>query len=252
MREETVKLADARSCEDAIWSASLSDPVTIEESFDRPGDLDVLTTSGERLGRLSAAGWVAKALEDGLIAHHASVNSLNYDADPPSVRIRVAVGQPTEHYAAPNPPRAYSIGLVGESNYQRSIQTCLAGQHVYVIHEIGNPYDDLALAVVTALGQTIGYIPRENWLRRAIHEEAKGCDAHIRSIQGDSGRLGVVIQVSLSPRRIETRAYAAPVRLPAAAETSPVQEASSPTVSAPIRPNSTEQRKGWFARLFGN
>jgi hypothetical protein len=249
MREGTIKLADARSCEDAIWSAGLCDPVTIEESFDRPADLDVVTAAGERLGRLSATSWVAKALEEGLIVHHASVNSLNYDADPPSVRIRVAVGESTEEYATPNPPRTYSIGLVGESNYQSSIQTCLAGQHVRVFHEIGNPYDPLALVVVTALGDTIGYIPRENWLRRAIHEEAKGCDAHIRSIQGDVGRVGVVIQVSLNPRGVETRPYAAPVPLPAPAEASPVQQVGFPTGT---ERESEQQRKGWFARLFGN
>jgi hypothetical protein len=249
MREETIKLADARSCEDAIWNAGLCDPVTIEESIDRPGHLDVLTAGGERLGRLSSATWVAKALEEGLVVHHSSVNSLNYDVDPPSVRIRVAVGESTEEYATPSPPRIYSVGLVGESNYQSSIQTCQAGQHVRVVHEIGNPYDPLALVVITASGEVIGYIPRENWLRRAIHEEAKGCDAYIRSVEGDAGRIGVVIQVSLNPNGVETRPYTAPVSFPASTEAPPVQQVRIPIGSGRA---SAQQQKGWFARLFGN
>ena len=94
--------------------------------------------------------------------------------------------------------RTYQLGIVGEATYQPAIRQCSEGQGVEVVHEPSNPYDNMALAV-TADGQVIGYVPRDCWLRKAIHDEGKGCDATIRSINaGAKGLLGVVLDVRLS------------------------------------------------------
>jgi hypothetical protein len=99
--------------------------------------------------------------------------------------------------------RTYQLGIVGESNYQRAIGRCSTGDAVQIVHEPDNPYDDCALAVVTMDGETIGYIPRACWLQDAIHDEGKGCDAAIKSINtaGD-GLLGVVLDVTLNSRGV--------------------------------------------------
>jgi hypothetical protein len=108
----------------------------------------------------------------------------------------------------PPAPRTYSVGVAGESNYQDAIRACSVGQLVDVVHETGNPYDDQALAVVVAAsGTLIGYIPRESWLRQAIHDEGKGCDAIILSIEGPEHRRGVVLQVSLNHEGVVACAY---------------------------------------------
>ncbi|MDP8995105.1 MAG: HIRAN domain-containing protein [Pseudomonadota bacterium] len=102
----------------------------------------------------------------------------------------------------------YSVGLVGESNYQEAIRACRAGERVEVVHEVGNPYDEQALAVVTGRGATIGYVPRSSWLRDAIHDEGQGCSATIRSVgRGERGLLGVVIEVTLNAGALASRAY---------------------------------------------
>lgn len=124
--------------------------------------------------------------------------------------------------------KSYSVGIVGESNYQAAIRNCAPGDRVDVMHEIDNPYDDRALAVVTDGGATIGYIAKSSWLRDAIHDEEKGCGASIRSIQqADGGELGVVLDVTLNDEMLGTRAYARDGAL-----------GNAPS-------------KGLFARLFG-
>ena len=123
---------------------------------------------------------------------------------------------------------SYSLGIVGESNYQSEIRRCRRGQGVEIIHEADNPYDELALAVVTTDGATIGYVPRGSWLRDAVHDEGKGCDAKIKSINtaGD-GLLGVVLQVSLNLDGVRARRFHRPRR----------QQSAPP--------------KNWLARFLG-
>jgi hypothetical protein len=132
--------------------------------------------------------------------------------------------------------RTYQLGIVGEANYQPAIRRCSVGQHVHIVHEPRNPYDGLALAVVTEDGDTIGYVARDCWLRGAVHDEGKGCDATIKSIgSGDGGKLGVVLDLRLSPDRVGERAFrGAP--------------ASAQTFSQ--RTTTKTARKGWLARLL--
>lgn len=123
--------------------------------------------------------------------------------------------------------KTYPVGIVGEASYQTSIGRCSAGQRVHIVHEPDNPYDKLALAVVTADGLTIGYVARESWLRDAVHEEGSGCEAAIKEISSAGpGKLGIVLDVRLCDDDIAVRTF----NRPSAAK--------------------ADESKGWFARLL--
>ena len=47
--------------------------------------------------------------------------------------------------------KSYPVGLAGESNYQAAICVCREGEPVQICHEIGNPYDEDALVVVSVV-----------------------------------------------------------------------------------------------------
>ena len=108
--------------------------------------------------------------------------------------------------------KGYPVGLAGESNYQAAICVCREGEPVRICHEIGNPYDEDALVVVSSRNETIGYIPKSSWLREAIHEEGKGCKARIHSIEGEREPMGAVIEVHLTDDELDVRDYAAAER----------------------------------------
>lgn len=104
--------------------------------------------------------------------------------------------------------KVYNLGVVGESNYQRQIAQCRVGERMYVCHEPSNPYDDMALRVDTEEGQTVGYVPKNSWLRDAIHEQGRGVTATIASITGEGkGHRGVVLSVTLSDDDVPVRDY---------------------------------------------
>jgi hypothetical protein len=99
------------------------------------------------------------------------------------------------------PKKAFPIGIVGESKYQRSIAACHEEDEVLIWHEADNPYDERALAV-TARGETIGYIPRDSFLHRGLLDEKQACSARIMKLQRghERGNTGVVIEVELLGR----------------------------------------------------
>lgn len=102
----------------------------------------------------------------------------------------------------------YLVGLVGEQNYQAAVSGCRPGEKVLVLHEVGNPFDDFALRVDRQDGSTIGYVPKDNWLKDAVHHSGAGVIAHIKSINGDVGQSkGVVIQVELTSSSVHQRPY---------------------------------------------
>ena len=104
--------------------------------------------------------------------------------------------------------KTYPVGIVGEASYQATIRRCSTGQRVYIFHEPDNPYDELALAVAAGDGRTLGYIARDCWLRDAVHEEHRGCEATIKEISAaGGGQFGVVIDVALCGGGIETRPF---------------------------------------------
>jgi hypothetical protein len=104
--------------------------------------------------------------------------------------------------------KVYPVGLVGESNYQDPIRSCHRGEAVAICFERDNPYDDRALRVENDAGRVIGYVPKTNWLREAIHEEGRGVAATIKSIdEADKGLLGVVLDVTLTDDALPERFY---------------------------------------------
>ena len=104
--------------------------------------------------------------------------------------------------------KLYQVGLVGESNYQPAIRRCSPRQAVMLLAEPDNPYDPYAIAVCSVAGETIGYIARDHWLKRALLEEGKGCSASIRSIgSGGKGLLGVVLDVRLEGDEVGERGF---------------------------------------------
>lgn len=95
-------------------------------------------------------------------------------------------------------PKGFPVGLVGESKYQDAIRACRVGEAVTLLREPGNPFDAKATVVICPRGQTIGYIARDNFLQRAIHEERQQVAATILSFRnGPGGHVGVVIDVDL-------------------------------------------------------
>jgi hypothetical protein len=150
--------------------------------------------------------------------------------------MKLSVSDDDEDLPTPGGSRTYPVGIVGEASYQPAIRCCSAGQHVQIVHELGNPYDKNALAVVTESGETLGYIARDCWLQDAIHGERHGCEATIKSVNSaDVGNRGLVLDVSVGGSHVPTRQFNRP---PAAA----------PSAPAAAR---TGVPKGWFAKLFG-
>lgn len=102
--------------------------------------------------------------------------------------------------------KSYSVALVGVSQYQNAIAACGQGEAVLLLHEPDNPHDDDAVAAVCH-GDTIGYIGRGSWLRRALLDESKGCRARIQSINRGLDNMGVSLSIELAGQPIGERAY---------------------------------------------
>ncbi len=98
--------------------------------------------------------------------------------------------------------KRYSVGIVGEANYQEAIAALREGEHVELVPEPDNVHDKRAVAVREGEGATIGYLPRDHWLAGVLIDEGKTCAARIERIEGgDEGRpsLGVVLEVDVGP-----------------------------------------------------
>ncbi|USI74539.1 HIRAN domain-containing protein [Sphingomonas morindae] len=100
------------------------------------------------------------------------------------------------------------VRVAGVSFHQESLAACSAGEAVRFIHEPDNPHDELALRVETASGETIGYVPRGSWLRRAIHQDGRGVCGIIASVgMGRACLLGALLSVTLSDDDVRTASY---------------------------------------------
>lgn len=95
----------------------------------------------------------------------------------------------------------YPVPLVGEQHYRAAVDGCSEGDDALVWHESDNPYDDRALAVTDGRGRTLGYVPKDSWLREALFDEGKGCEATILSVEGGHSTdfRHVTIEVTLLP-----------------------------------------------------
>lgn len=214
MREGTYKLAGARDYQEVVATLLMEQPISIEHEPGDPGTLVFRTANGDLIGRLTERHPVSQALARGDSILHCSVNSVSQPTEARqrySVNVRIVTGAEHENYE-PAPTlasRSYPLGLVGESHYQVAIHSCRVGDPIFIRHETNNPYDVDALAAQTRDGRTIGYIPRESWLRAAILEEGRGVSASIKSL--NIGEMtGVVLEVALDGSPIGETTYQAP------------------------------------------
>jgi hypothetical protein len=93
----------------------------------------------------------------------------------------------------PKPVKAYPIRLAGTRSYAAAIAAAAIGDVVQLLAEDGNPYDADAIVVVDGDGATLGYVPRDNWLRGALTGEGRGARAMIDGLDG-----GMTITVTLT------------------------------------------------------
>jgi hypothetical protein len=106
------------------------------------------------------------------------------------------------------------IRVVGVSFFQADVAGCSPGEVVTLCHEPDNPHDELAIRVETATGKTVGYIPRDSWIRHAIHEQGRGASAVVASVGYSRACLiGMNISVAVCDDMVPVRSYY-PDRLP--------------------------------------
>jgi hypothetical protein len=108
---------------------------------------------------------------------------------------------------SPPKPKLYPVGIVGESNFQDAVKSTNLSDYVDIVIERENPHAEngVALRVDNMDGDTIGYVPADSWLRRAILEDGSGCLARV---SGKAGRpVGIVIEVQLGPEEVPTVVY---------------------------------------------
>lgn len=97
--------------------------------------------------------------------------------------------------------KGYPVNVVGESFYRQAVADCRAGQKVKLHREPGNRHDPKAIMVTNYLGQKIGYIPKDSFIQRLVHEEGAGCTATIWLVnRAEDGSLGVVLDVVVDDR----------------------------------------------------
>lgn len=88
--------------------------------------------------------------------------------------------------------KGYPVGLVGESNYQANIRQCKVGDPVFLYREPGNPHDPHAIVVTDRFNRRLGYISRENFVQRVVHEDGCGISAEIFGLRVNDGSAGVI------------------------------------------------------------
>jgi hypothetical protein len=104
--------------------------------------------------------------------------------------------------------RKFPVSLVGEQHYRAAVAAIGVGDEVRIWHEPGNPYDAFALAVTDARGQTLGYLPKDCFLRRAVHDEGKGCSGTVLNLhKGERGFTQVTIEVELGGEPVQQREF---------------------------------------------
>jgi hypothetical protein len=100
------------------------------------------------------------------------------------------------------------VRLVGVSFYQEALVRCAPGEAVQFVHEPDNPHDEMAIRVVSVLGETIGYVPRRSWLHRAVHEQGRGVSGVISSVgRSRACLLGATISVAVCDDEPAVRSY---------------------------------------------
>ncbi|PZQ21267.1 MAG: hypothetical protein DI569_12630 [Sphingopyxis macrogoltabida] len=102
----------------------------------------------------------------------------------------------------------FFLRLAGVSHHQQALADTCIGEAVRFFHEPDNPYDCMAIRVENSGGQTLGYVPRNNWLRTVVHEKGRGVAGVIDSIgMSRACLLGATISVSICADRVKVVSY---------------------------------------------
>lgn len=114
------------------------------------------------------------------------------------------------HGAAPDTSqRIYTLGVAGEghknpdgTSRQAEIKRCRDGEHVTLVAEPTNPYDPLAIAVLSARGTCIGYISRDHneWIGTKLAAGAITSATIQAIVGGEKGKpsRGVLLAVAIT------------------------------------------------------
>ena len=102
----------------------------------------------------------------------------------------------------------YTVPLVGEQNYQSAVKRCRVGMPVELVCEPENPHDPKAIVAILPGGATLGYVPKDSFLQRAVHEEGKGAKARvIEVVRGKRGFLEIALEVGLNGEGLGERVF---------------------------------------------
>jgi hypothetical protein len=200
------KLTSSAEAREGIAAAKGDDPLRIERM---PKGVRFLDAQGRLLGTLSARNNIAKRIEAGEVLLHCSVAwtygvSERYPHGLASAC--VIFGDPEDSYVKwcarevwgkprePRPARSYAVNVVGAVHYQSAVANCRVGDSATLFREVGNPHDDRATVVKTVDGQTIGYVPRNSWLQRVVHDDGCGVTATIKSLDGGAPVIEVLVR----------------------------------------------------------
>lgn len=86
---------------------------------------------------------------------------------------------------------------MGESHYRDAVKATDVGDYVDLVIERNNSHAEkgTALRVDNMDGDTVGYIPTDSWLYRAIVVEGKGCLAKVEFKGGRPAGLRLKVQL---------------------------------------------------------
>jgi len=205
------RLAGGNACREARSRCRWDTPISVFPEQTRDGFFSVLDPLGQILGTITDRHPVSAALTSGHVVLRALINSLGQVDAPGEIylSVRVVTGPSGASYTPPplTPASTYTVRLVGHRNYQDVIEECEVEERVTLWHEPDNPFDEEAIAATTVAGKTIGYVPRNSWLHRALLDEGKGYVAAIHQLEGpdDSRKLSIVVQ--LTGEQISRRVY---------------------------------------------
>lgn len=101
----------------------------------------------------------------------------------------------------PAAPKTYETSIVGESHYRDAVKATDVGDYVDLVIERDNPHAEeaTALRIDNMDGDTVGYIPTDSWLYRAIVIEGKGCLAKVEFKGGRPAGLRLKIRLGGEP-----------------------------------------------------
>lgn len=110
------------------------------------------------------------------------------------VRIHNRLPLPGE---APREALGFDTPIEGVSNYQAAIRNCSIDEPVTLLREPRNKHDKRAIAVISARGDTIGYLNSERWLARTILDEAHHVEAAIFTMGKAPERVNIGVEIDI-------------------------------------------------------